>query len=449
MMAKWEPLNPKDRRVNTMARFNRGLLLACLLGGWLTACMSARAQLFERTDTQKEIELGREAGRELEREVPLTINKSLQERVNRIGQSLVQSMPAKAYPYSFKVLASPVINACCFPGGFIYVYEGLLERLPDDNAVAFILGHELTHGAHRHWANRTKKMQGITAAALLGSLLANNDQLISYVHSLINLSYTRESEDDADKGGLELYWAAGYDLDGVLQAVELIKKLDVGNSTPIYLRSHPTGEHRLKRMQEMSEALKKKPRPALSAAAKEDPGVTARSLLGNIPDVEAAANPWYPLNVGNTWTYAVSTGDGKSAYTVTIVGAIRMKGGSAYRAETLLGKNTSVAFQLFTTDQDIWRRNRPSDEKSAWVNDCKLNLKQGETAKFSDVTFSLEAAEPVNTPCGAFTDTLKVKKQVAGNTFYLWFARNVGLVKRTCVETGVTETLISYKLQDK
>ena len=63
----------------------------------------------------------------------------------------------------------------------------------------------------------------------------------------------------------------------------------------------------------------------------------------------------------------------------------------------------------------------------------------------ADASFTLLQAEPVETPCGRYADVLKVSKKTADKTFDLWFARGVGLVKRTCRETGMTETLVSYK----
>src|SRR5690348_8978540 len=85
----------------------------------LTSCypLTVQAQVFERTDPQKEIELGREAAREVEKQIPLSRDRAMQERVQRIGRALVESLPQKAYPYEFKVLASPDINAFSLPGG--------------------------------------------------------------------------------------------------------------------------------------------------------------------------------------------------------------------------------------------------------------------------------------------------------------------------------------------
>src|SRR5439155_14616378 len=106
---------------------------------------------FEPTDAKSEIDLGREAARLVEHNIPLSRDGAMQERVKRIGSALIETLPVKAYPYEFKVLAASEFNAFALPGGFMYVNEGLLTRLPDDNAVAFVMAHELAHTSHRHW----------------------------------------------------------------------------------------------------------------------------------------------------------------------------------------------------------------------------------------------------------------------------------------------------------
>ena len=115
----------------------------------------------ERTDPQREIELGRQVAREIERRYPLSTDPSLQRRVDRIGKALTAPINPKVYPYEFKVLGTRDINAVSLPGGYIYIFEGLMAAMPNDNALAFVMGHELAHASCRHWATHTNKIEGL------------------------------------------------------------------------------------------------------------------------------------------------------------------------------------------------------------------------------------------------------------------------------------------------
>ena len=437
-----------------------GVLLAlCLAPG------VARAQLFEKTDTKTEVELGRAGGREMEAQIPPSKNRAMHERVRRIGQALVAALPEKAYPYEFKVLASPEFNAVCFPGGIMYVFEGLLNRLPDDDAVAYVMGHEITHASHRHWANQTRKTSRDFVLGLAFNVLTRTNAGTDTA-ALLSYSYSRGDESDADRTGMELMWAAGYDPEKALAAPRVMAELEKasGGGTPPYLRTHPHPKDRIKNLTELAARLKQRPRPTRDGTAgASTANVTAAvtALTGALPAVTSAPNPYFPLVVGAEWTYQVSGGSGgTSHYTVRIPGALprttgndssesapRPDGGiSVFRGVTVLGRGTEVPFQIFTTASEVWRRNRPMASDSAWRVDHLLDLEEGSPIERDSVTFTRLPAETVSTPSGVFPDARKVRRKNAKFTVDLWYVPGVGLVKTYCAETGITETLQSYKV---
>ena len=56
--------------------------------------------------------------------------------------------------YQIKVIDDPAqINAFAVPGGFLYVYSGLLLVASDEAEVVGVLGHEIGHIVGRHSAN--------------------------------------------------------------------------------------------------------------------------------------------------------------------------------------------------------------------------------------------------------------------------------------------------------
>lgn len=96
---------------------------------------------------EQEIEMGHETAMALEAKYGLSQNPYLQERVDRIGQRLAAVSGRNDIKYSFKVLNCNEVNALACPGGFIYVYKGLLDYMPTDTELAGVLGHEVGHVA--------------------------------------------------------------------------------------------------------------------------------------------------------------------------------------------------------------------------------------------------------------------------------------------------------------
>ena len=77
---------------------------------------------------EKEIALGRQLSAEIERQVKLIEDPTINEYVNRVGQNLVRNSDAKV-PFTIKVVESDEINAFALPGGFFYVNSGLILAL--------------------------------------------------------------------------------------------------------------------------------------------------------------------------------------------------------------------------------------------------------------------------------------------------------------------------------
>lgn len=424
-----------------------------LINAWLLSLLAmapscpAWAGLI-KTDPSHEVQLGREAAREIERKYPLSTDKAAQERVQRIGRALVERISPKLYPYEFKVLAVRDINAFCLPGGFMYINEGLLNAMPDDDELAFVMGHEIAHASLRHWASQTKKMEGV---ALLGTAVSiavgdTSGGIAALAMSLMSLKYSRSQEEQADAAGLDYLWQAGFDTNGALEATQVIMDLEKGKSTPRYLRSHPPGKDRLKHLQSLSEQFKTRQRPAAEQNTSAVPELDLAALIGDTAGIEIAVNPWFPLAVGNEWTYEVQSSGGRSEYTVSIVGAIPVGDNAVYRAQTAFGKDTVVPCQLLATATQVWRRSRPTSPDSPWALDHVTGVPDQQPVTSGEWKYEVLGNDRAATPCGTF-DALKVQRSgSSGTPCDLWFAQGIGLIRRACQDGKVTETLVKYKV---
>src|SRR5262245_7376800 len=95
---------------------------------------------------EKEIALGRQLAAEIERQVKLVEDPTINEYVNRVGQNLVRNSDAKV-PFTIKVVESDEINAFALPGGFFYVNSGLILAADDESELAGVMAHEIAHVA--------------------------------------------------------------------------------------------------------------------------------------------------------------------------------------------------------------------------------------------------------------------------------------------------------------
>ena len=197
------------------------------------------------------------------------------ERVNRIAFQLLAKADFDRYPFSFGLVNMPVPNAFALPGGQIFVTRGMLDLEPDDDMLANVLGHEITHVTHEHYLKMKKKatlMSILGNALMLGVLVGagrnreyanpghdpldtrdNSGDILQgaaaasvVVSELLLRSYSRENEDDSDDEGQRLAAAAGYDPAGAQKFWSLLNERAPQAKEYGYLQTHPFAEDRAK-----------------------------------------------------------------------------------------------------------------------------------------------------------------------------------------------------------
>ena len=195
--------------------------------------------------TKQEIEIGKGVADKLEAQYGLVRDTMLQERVDRIGQSIVAVSDRKDIKYSFKVLNSKEINALAVPGGYIYLFKGLVDAMPTDEEIAGVLAHEVTHVVKRHSIRQMEKQLLLNIVLLIALRNSDAAALGVMAQNIIMSSYSRSDENQADTFGFKYSTAAGYNPYGMLVTMEKLN--DIPNK-PNYglFSSHPEGEDRIK-----------------------------------------------------------------------------------------------------------------------------------------------------------------------------------------------------------
>jgi beta-barrel assembly-enhancing protease len=136
-----------------------------------------------------------------------------------------------------------VQNAFCTPGGYIYVYTGLIKYLDNATSLAGIIGHEIAHADKRHSTEAMTKQYGISTlvSVLLGE---NQNQLSDIAQSLVGLTFSRENETEADKYSVRYLCPTLYRANG---AGEFFTKIIAmgGSQIPEFLSTHPNPDNRV------------------------------------------------------------------------------------------------------------------------------------------------------------------------------------------------------------
>lgn len=196
----------------------------------------------------QEISMGKDVAAKLEEKYGVVQDDELQERVNRIGQSLVAVCDRKDLEYSFKVLNSDEVNAMAVPGGFIYVFKGLIDFMPSDDELAGVLGHEIGHIVKKHSVHQVESQMAMTLFIQLitkgqGFILADATM------QALMAGYSRSDEREADEQSFALTNKASYNPYSSLITVSKLQDLAATKGNPGYglFASHPEPEIRIER----------------------------------------------------------------------------------------------------------------------------------------------------------------------------------------------------------
>ena len=196
--------------------------------------------------TDQEIAMGLQAAPEIADQFGgLDPNQSDQQRVQEIGQRIVQDSPASTtpYQYAYHLLADPqTVNAFALPGGQIFITRALYDQLQTDGELAGILGHETGHVVARHSAEQIAKAQltqGLTGAAVIAACDPNSPNgcvaasaMAAIVGQLIDMKYSRADETEADWLGVCFMNDSGYDPQDMVKVMQILDLLSQGQQPP-------------------------------------------------------------------------------------------------------------------------------------------------------------------------------------------------------------------------
>jgi len=200
--------------------------------------------------TDSEIQIGKEVAADVEKSEKVLNNTTVQNYVNKVGQKIAKVCDRKNLKYKFKVLDNDEINAFACPGGFIYIYSGLLKVFDNEAQLSAVLAHEVGHVVARHSIKRLQAMYGyaIVMEVALGPKMGKTArQMVDAATGLIMQGYGRENEYEADNLGVLYSKKAGYNPKGMIQVFQKFKAMEgkPPNAFEQLLASHPPAKDRI------------------------------------------------------------------------------------------------------------------------------------------------------------------------------------------------------------
>ncbi|MDJ0837265.1 MAG: M48 family metalloprotease [Acidobacteriota bacterium] len=150
------------------------------------------------------------------------VNNYVRKLVDKIGKA--SDMPDLAF--NVTVIDADVLNAFAVPGGYIWVYRGLIEQTETEAELVGVLAHEIAHVTSRHGTEgMTSAIKKVVGAQLVGELLASQTDdaaTAEIIRGVVAggtqfwvMGGTRKQEAEADRLGAQYAWRAGYDPAGI------------------------------------------------------------------------------------------------------------------------------------------------------------------------------------------------------------------------------------------
>jgi len=165
----------------------------------------------------------------------LAADKQTEAYLQTIGLS-VATHARRKLPWHFHYIPSQdFVNAFALPGGHVFVGEGLLRLMQSEDALASVLGHEVTHVDLRHCDERVQLEAHERNLGLLGALA-------SIPISVFTAGYSKTQELEADRDGTTLAVRTGYSPLGILQLFDEFAKLEARYTSPQSTTHDPIDE---------------------------------------------------------------------------------------------------------------------------------------------------------------------------------------------------------------
>lgn len=201
----------------------------------ITETAEAGEKAVEDITPEQEYYIGRAVGATVLDQYNVWDDKDATVYLNKIGKavSLFSQRPETFGGYFFLILDSDEINAFAAPSGHIFISKGMLKLTSNEDEIAAILAHEVSHVALKHGLEAIKKSRMTGFLTILGTNALKEfgsedvaelttlfeDSISDITSTLINTGYSRAFEKEADRLAVTNLEMTGYDKHALVRVI--------------------------------------------------------------------------------------------------------------------------------------------------------------------------------------------------------------------------------------
>ncbi len=227
---------------------------------------------------QDDVDMGKEIDAQIRNESTqypiMKGHQDIKDYVSDLGRYVLNTSKAIEYknvfPYKFEVIHDDsTINAFCIPGGFIYVYTGLMKFLDNEAALTGVIAHEIAHAERRHMTQRLTSYYGVSM--ILGLALGSNPNVLADIAAnlfvgLGFLANSRADEEEADNYSIKYLTGSKYYPGAIRFFFDKIKeqqkkKGETPGDLERMLATHPLPQDRINNVISKLNKIRPKPDP--------------------------------------------------------------------------------------------------------------------------------------------------------------------------------------------
>ena len=236
-----------------------------------------RKQQFDdlNVSEEEELKIGADVSLKIRQRFGVVQDPAVHKYVILVGTVLAQQSERPKLPWTFIVLDTDGVNAFAAPGGFVHITRGALGLIRSEAELAGVLAHEITHVARKHTVDAIRKSKAVQlgTSETLSSRGPFLDKMANKAYDLVlEGSFDRGDELDADKGGVALVGKAGY---APAALADFLTRLEERNKDQAerngLFASHPETRERIGKVKELAGA-----KTGAAAAARYSSTITYR-----------------------------------------------------------------------------------------------------------------------------------------------------------------------------
>lgn len=208
----------------------------------------------------QDIELGKQVQKEIASNpkefpiLPINSNREVYNYVESLKKTIMNSGQLKykdQFAWEITLIDDDkTLNAFATPGGYIYIYTGLIKFLDSEDELIGVLGHEMAHSDRRHSTRQLTKSLGLSI--LLEAVLGQQSAVEQILGQLAGLKFSRSHESEADEYSVKYLCNTNYNSDG---AAGFFVKLANQPTPPEFLSTHPSPDNRVENMAKFEHEL--------------------------------------------------------------------------------------------------------------------------------------------------------------------------------------------------